>query len=164
MLVKRWNYISNVFLSSSLLGANLAMVAILPKLVGWYWSDRIMFVFFRNISNFYLRKILVAIRVLRYKKKLTYCHVCKKSTFSVLVGFPPNLLTACGDCLSLSRQRLVARYLASINIDQLKGLHFAPEPGLANMFRSTKGSRYEPVDMRVESYQKRSRDWHWKYR
>ena len=52
----------------------------------------------------------------------------------------------------------MARYLASINIDRLKVLHFAPEPGLANMFRSTKGSRYEPVDMRVESYQKRSRD------
>ena len=84
---------------------------------------------------------------------MTYCHVCKKSTFSVLVGFPPNLLTACGDCLSLSRQRLVARYLASINIDQLKVLHFAPEPGLASMFRSTKGSQYEPVDMRIESYQ-----------
>lgn len=99
-----------------------------------------------------LRKVLMVKRLLFFKAPQFYCHVCNANVKGVLVGFFPSPVLACLNCLSLSRQRMVARFFNEQKLQNKNILHFAPEESLKNKILSLQPNKYVSADIDGDKY------------
>ncbi|WP_296801401.1 methyltransferase domain-containing protein [uncultured Methanobrevibacter sp.] len=79
------------------------------------------------------------------------CPVCGEK-FPMFLPFSRRKKAFCPNCESLERQRLIAYYFKNytdIFSKPVKLLHFAPEPGLYNLFNNCSSIDYLPVDLEL---------------
>ena len=104
-----------------------------------------------NFLFFYLLNVVLIFRLICFKKPIFYCKVCEQKNRGYLVGLPPTFSICCVNCSSLSRQRMLADYLAKELVFNKKILHFAPEIGLMNFIKKLNPDQYICGDLNPKS-------------
>ncbi|TAJ15074.1 class I SAM-dependent methyltransferase [Marinilabiliaceae bacterium JC017] len=83
------------------------------------------------------------------------CNICGKTSRKFIThGHIPRKNARCPNCLSLERTRVLLFYLENeinINHENLKILHFAPEPGLEEKLRKIPTNKYITADINPEA-------------
>lgn len=90
--------------------------------------------------------ILGIVRLSRSEKR--ECNVCGFVGRFWPFGDPPRRAVSCGNCGCVERHRLVALWISRNPgvVEEAGILHFAPEPGLASIFRA-RSSNYRSADL-----------------
>jgi hypothetical protein len=83
----------------------------------------------------FIYKILLCIRIFRYKNRKIFYPLCEKETKTFYAGLFPWIFLTCSGCFSLSRHRIIANYLKKQNLNNKIIGHFAAEEGLKNFIK-----------------------------